>query len=111
MTPLILPDSSLVCGVLVLPSDLVPIHYQSFFKFENLHMWSIQRPSRPSQLITCKTKRGLTCIGFGNNVTADLSFQEQDSAIRLASNEKGQKRPRNLMIETSEAIPAKRINF
>ena len=95
----------------MLPSDLVPIHYQSFFKFENLHMWSIQRPSRPSQLITCKTKRGLTCIGFGNNVSADLTFQEQSAVIRLASNEIGKKRPRNLMLEASETVPEKRVNF
>jgi len=89
-----------------MPSDLVPIHYQSFFKFENVHMWSLQRPSRSSRLVTCKTKRGLTCIGFGSNVTPDFSYQQKSSVLRPVA-----KRPLNLMIDENSDIPEKRISF
>ena len=94
-----LPETSNVSGVIVVPSDLVPDHYQSFFKFDNVHMWSLQRPTRRSGLVTCKTQRGLTCIGFGDNVSPDLSYQKQSATLTADKNFMLEE-PRRSLLET-----------
>ena len=98
----ILPENTAVSGVIVIPSDLVPDHYQSFFKFPNVHMWSLQRPTRRSGLVTCKTQRGLTCIGFGDNVIPDLSYQKQSATLTLDKNLMLEQ-PRRSLLETDQS--------
>ena len=98
----ILPENADISGVLVLPTDLVPDYYQSFFKYENCHMWSLQRPARHSVMVNCKTQRGLTCIGFGGNVSPDFSFRKTSASLQ---------QPKNQMMDQPENDEFHQIHF
>jgi hypothetical protein len=65
-------------------------------------MWSLQRPGRGSPLVTCKTQRGLTCIGFGDNVSPDFSYRHTSAVVG---------KPQNLMIDEPAENSSKRIKF
>ena len=66
--------SKLSC-VIVVPSPMSSVIYQSLLCYENVHMFSLQKPREKSTIVNCKNENGIAAIGFGPLLNPDLSYR------------------------------------
>ena len=85
--------SSLSC-VLVVPSNRASVIYQSLLGYENVHMFSLQKPREKSQTVNCKNENGLAVIGFGPMLKPDLSYRTHLKRKSVAEEPFLSKKPR-----------------
>ena len=78
-----LPQYGNLSCVIVLPSNKVSLYYQSFTHYSNLHLFVLQRPGRSSKLVKCKSRTGLTCMGFGQHANPNFDYRTQSASVEL----------------------------
>ena len=96
-----LPQYGNFSCVIVLPSNKVSLYYQSFSHHQNLHLFVLQRPGRASKLVKCKSRAGLTCMGFGQQANPNFDYRTQTASVELL------KRITNVVAEESSSKRAK----